>query len=320
MLLVKLLINFKVTSLDQLQHYKNAAPPKRSHERKKVQVSKALACQVQIILTDEDDESLYEETFEKWQEEMSADAYKGVSTAADDDSDEDDSQDDDDNDRARPAAAKGSKKKDGKKKFTPLLNPDFNKSIHTVAEEAPSLGSSDLDNSASSPLATSPPAPPVHDKPLPPTVITSEEPPSAEKLRATTLPEEQSPATPSTPQQAVVTGLKRLLSIGKKNKPAAPDVSVSNSDFVQDTQYHVLRIFAGNINVGALFSTVAVTPEMNADQLLKLALQKFHIPLLDSNSNRSNDGIEYYLTVKSMDSGKHSVLHVQPLHVLIFSH
>lgn len=319
MLAIRLLINFKVTSLDQLQHYKNTAPPKRSHERKKVQVSKALACQVQIILTDQDDESLYEETFEKWQEEMSADSYRGVSTMADDDSeqDEDDSDDDHYNDKAKPAKGISSKKKDSKKKFTPLLNPDFNKSIHTVAEEAPSLGSNDLDSSASTPVTTSPPAPPVHDKPLPPTIITSEEPTSAEKLRAAPISEEQ-PATPSTPQQTVVTGLKRLLSIGKKNKPATPDVSVSNADFVQDTQYHVLRIFAGNINVGALFSTVAVTPEMNADQLLKLALQKFHIPLLDSSSNRSNDGIEYYLTVKSMDSGKHGVLLVQPSMYLPF--
>ncbi|KAG1076572.1 hypothetical protein G6F42_025439 [Rhizopus arrhizus] len=289
----------------------------RSHERKKVQVSRELACQVQIILTDQDDESLYEETFEKWQEEMSADSYKGVSTIADDDddSDENDSENDDSNDKAKPA--KSSKKKDSKKKFTPLLNPDFNKSIHTVSEEAPSMDSNGIDNSASTPVATSPPAPPVHDKPLPPTVITLEEPASAEKVRATAIPEEQ-PTTPSTPQQTVVTGLKRLLSIGKKNKPATPEVSVSNSEFVQDTQYHVLRIFAGNINVGALFSTVAVTPEMNADQLLKLALQKFHIPLLDSNSNKSNDGIEYYLTVKSMDSGKNKVLQVSPSDVLTF--
>lgn len=260
---------------------------------------------MQIILTDQDDESLYEETFEKYQEEMSAESYKGVHTIEDDDSDEDDSEDEDSNDKVK--SSKGNnKKKDNKKKFTPLLNPDFNKSIHTVVEEAPCLQSDTSDNYTPAPVSF-PPAPPVHEKPLPPT-ITSEEPTSAEKLDqfiSTTIPEEQ-PTSPST-QQVVVTGLKRLLSIGKKNKPVTPEVSVSNSDFLQDTQYHVLRIFAGNINVGALFSTVAVTPDMNADQLLKLALQKFHIPLLDNNSSKSNDGIEYYLTVKSMDSGKSMV-------------
>ncbi|CEP10428.1 hypothetical protein [Parasitella parasitica] len=305
--------NTEVTSLDQLQHFQDTAPPpKKFQERKTVKVSRELACQVQIILTDQDDESLYQEEFENWQEDMSDDSYNGVSAK------DDDSENDDYNDKVK--APKSNKKKDNKKKFTPLLNPDFNKSINaapaletattTVAAAAAAAAAAtpcpEPTNSTPAQTTVPPPLHSAHDKPLPPTII-SEEPapllaPSSNTLDlsiSAAIPEEE-PTIP-TAQQTVVTGLKRLLSIGKKNKPPIPQASISNSDSVQDTQYHVLRIFAGNINVGAMFSTVAVTPGMNADQLLKLALQKFHIPLLDGRSNKSNDGIEYYLTVKSMD-------------------
>ncbi|KAI8988630.1 hypothetical protein BDF20DRAFT_813497 [Mycotypha africana] len=74
-----------------------------------------------------------------------------------------------------------------------------------------------------------------------------------------------------------------------------------NQDDMTDKHYHVLRIFAGDsIQTGTSYNTVTITPEMNADELLKLTLQKFHISLMDDSVTSS--GIEFYLTVKSMDS------------------
>lgn len=280
--------------------------------KKKVKVSKELACQLQVIVTDEDHESIYEETFEVWDEEMSSEAYKD---GTDDETEQVDKQEE---------RKKSNKKKD--KKYSPFLNPDFNKPISNIAivkdtdkqqDEIPVAVSASLPTPVIEPSVEEP----ALDSTTTITAITTntdvssplsaiDEPEKTiedhqqQQQQQQTMPEEQPPLTQQhSTQQVVVTGLKRLLSIGKKNKAVSTPLVISNPTAIEDTQYHVLRIFSGNINVGALFSTVAVTPDMSADQLLKLALQKFHIPLLD-NSNKSNDGIEYYLTVKSMDSGK----------------
>ncbi|OAD74916.1 hypothetical protein PHYBLDRAFT_167252 [Phycomyces blakesleeanus NRRL 1555(-)] len=65
-----------------------------------------------------------------------------------------------------------------------------------------------------------------------------------------------------------------------------------------NTQLTVLRVFAGNINVSATFNTVLVDEHTNADQLLKKAMERFHITQIEG---KAASGIEYYLTVKAMD-------------------
>lgn len=236
-----------------MQHYGSVVTSTRS-VKKKVRVSKELACQLQIILTDAEDHNVYEEVFEKWDEPMSSLSYRGC--------------DSDDNEEEEQA--------DSSKKLTPLLNPDFNKPIN-IAESI-------------EPKAIEKPKAQIN-KPLPKII----------PLLQVDEPKEYVPAEPKK-----ITGFKRLLSIGSSSSTT----NKKKSDLVEkdDKQFHVLRIFSGNINVGAMFNTVAVTPEMNADQLLKLALQKFHIPLLEESATSKRptslqNGIEYYLTVKSMDGG-----------------
>ncbi|CAO3654569.1 unnamed protein product [Mucor hiemalis] len=299
--------NVQVTSLDQLQHYGPVSTSKTRKQKKKVQLSKELKCQLQVILTDENDQNVYEETFEKWEEDMPLISYMEFS--------------DSDSDSSVEEAVK--KKKDGgKNKYTPLLNPDFNRPINV--EPAPAQNDNILEKSVSSikPASPEPVELTVREEEYKPVVAAS----SLELLEKP-LPaiQEQPLEQTQQPAQKVVTGLKRLLSIGsgngKKSSKSTPDErGISSSSYQQqqeqnqpqqiqtkddDKQYHVLRIFSGNINVGAMFNTVAVTPDMNADQLLKLALQKFHIPLLEENTQHrrpsSENGIEYYLTVKSMD-------------------
>lgn len=232
-----------------MQHYGPVSTSTRSNNKNKVKVSKQLACQLQIILTDDDDGEVYQEVFEKWDEPMSL-------------PDDDDEEEEEEVNQPAPDP------------YSPLLNPEFNKPINMITKPLP--------------VRTTTPSPP----PAPSHVI-----------------EEPVKPIPKVEEQHIpkkVTGLKRLLSIGNgasKKKSVEPSVVQQKED---DEQYHVLRIFSGNINVGALFNTVAVTPDMNADQLLKLALQKFHIPLLETSKRPTSlqNGIEYYLTVKSMDGGK----------------
>lgn len=313
-----------MTSLDQLQHYGPVSTTRtRKKEKKKVQLSKELKCQLQVILTDENDQSVYEETFEKWEEDMPAFSYMDFS----DDSDANHSSDDEEEIVKK-------KKNDGKNKYAPLLNPDFNKPINVEPAPVQQQNVNILNKPQPSIQQTASPEPlelTVKEEGEIKPVIIQNSPELMEKPLPAIQQQEQPLEQSQQPAQKVVTGLKRLLSIGSGNgkkgsKSATDDKGISSASYHQqqqeqqqqqqiqvqtkddDKQYHVLRIFSGNINVGAMFNTVAVTPDMNADQLLKLALQKFHIPLLEENTQHrrpsSENGIEYYLTVKSMDGGK----------------
>ena len=66
----------------------------------------------------------------------------------------------------------------------------------------------------------------------------------------------------------------------------------------------VLRVFAGNVDVGASYHSVRVTETTSVDELLMSAMEKFHISQIETKNGRShgkNSGVEYYLTVKSRD-------------------
>jgi len=57
----------------------------------------------------------------------------------------------------------------------------------------------------------------------------------------------------------------------------------------------VLRVFAGNVDVGASYHSVRVTESTSVDELLMSAMEKFHISQIETKN------VEYYLTVKSRD-------------------
>ncbi|CAO3668408.1 hypothetical protein G6F70_008103 [Rhizopus microsporus] len=256
--------NVEVTSIARLpDHVSNNS--NKQPKKKRVKLSKELACQLQIILTDEDNDSSYEQVFEHWEEVMSINSALSTDNTDVDDisqssissSNSDNDDDDDDNKQTIKTAS------------TLILNPELNRSIHLIQEEEDSRATRENNK---------------NNKPLP--LLQFDD--SKKDVQGQ-----------QHQQQKSVTGLKRLFSIGNSNSKKD-----KIEEFVENRQYHVLRIFAGNINVGAMFATVAVTPDMNADQLLKLALQKFHIPLLTDKSNT----IEYYLTVKSMDNDELTLL------------
>lgn len=66
----------------------------------------------------------------------------------------------------------------------------------------------------------------------------------------------------------------------------------------------VLRVFAGNVDVGASYHSLRVTESTSVDELLSNAMEKFHISQIETKNGRShgkNSGVEYYLTVKTRD-------------------
>jgi Ras association (RalGDS/AF-6) domain len=135
--------------------------------------------------------------------------------------------------------------------------------------------------------------------------------------------------------------LKRLFSLGKKPKAELPlrrsatisirdddletnwstSVSSSIDELQQDdtsitssrqtslasensTQVTVLRVFAGNVNLGTNYKTVVVDSNTNAEDLIKRAVSRFHIQQIEGNNVDSpNSRVEYYLSVKTMDGG-----------------
>ncbi|KAI9248458.1 hypothetical protein EDC94DRAFT_528302 [Helicostylum pulchrum] len=169
--------NVQVTSLDQLQHYGSEVTSTRS-VKKKVRVSKELACQLQIILTDAEDHNVYEEVFEKWDEPMSSLSYRGC--------------DSDDNEEEPQIDITTATTSSGLKKLTPLLNPDFNKSI-TITESIEPKAVEKLKAQINKPL------------------------PKLIPLLQVDEPKEYVPAEPKK-----ITGLKRLLSIGKNATSKRP--------------------------------------------------------------------------------------------------
>ncbi|OZJ03648.1 hypothetical protein BZG36_03936, partial [Bifiguratus adelaidae] len=77
----------------------------------------------------------------------------------------------------------------------------------------------------------------------------------------------------------------------------------------QHTQLTVLRVFAGNLNLGATFKTVLVNPQMNAAELVQQAVSRFHIAEIESSTKSEPKGgiVEYYLTVKATDGEEYTL-------------
>ncbi|CAO3617186.1 unnamed protein product [Cunninghamella blakesleeana] len=93
----------------------------------------------------------------------------------------------------------------------------------------------------------------------------------------------------------------------------------SSSPSIVDPSATVLRVYAGNINVNATYNSVLVYDNTNAENLLRLSMDRFHISQIEGNSrgkrsaspyqlNSHNSGVEYYLSVKPMDGDERVLL------------
>ncbi|KAI7902127.1 uncharacterized protein BX663DRAFT_511827 [Cokeromyces recurvatus] len=73
----------------------------------------------------------------------------------------------------------------------------------------------------------------------------------------------------------------------------------ANRDLLLNMKSKVLRIYAGNIDVGAAYHSIRVTETTSVQDMLANTMEKFHIHQIEQ---RYSSGIEYYLTVKARDS------------------
>ncbi|KAG0180648.1 hypothetical protein DFQ28_001073 [Apophysomyces sp. BC1034] len=266
--------NIEVASVRQNLHYIGQNLPRKTHN-KKVVVSRGLSFQLQIILTGEDPEEEIEEAFEEWEGTMTDENFM--------DSEEEAQIEHDDN-----------------------IQFSHDPLMATVSNDIPH-GSTRLPFSKTGASQTSTP----------------------------NFSSSRSPIPTATGRQRTTGMWHRLFSRNNKNKDAAirkendksdcitlsqtdsdSDVSSScTSNALSDSsdrdnihsqltarnnQLTVLRVFAGNISVGATFNTVLVDEDTDADQLLKMAIERFRINDTENSTLTTTSRIEYYLTVKLM--------------------
>lgn len=73
---------------------------------------------------------------------------------------------------------------------------------------------------------------------------------------------------------------------------------------VPDINSKVLRVFAGNVDVGASYHSLRVNESTSVAELLLNAMEKFHITQIETKNGRHHGHhscVEYYLTVKTRD-------------------
>lgn len=313
--------------MDQAVHYipqasKNSTATGSKMPKRRVTMNKDLNVQVQIILVGDDGEQQVGEAYEEWEESM-------VTECSDDDDD-----DDDDND-FESMDEKEQEQDDIGVHHDSLQHRASHQESSTTTATAASVSQQqslpDSNTTTSSNSSTSSTSTPPNAISTPSTINNNNKQPTS--------------GTTTTP----VGSLWRLFSRGKKDNNIKPSSviparvssedadsgsvsslasSVISEDRTAPRNHHatssnnnnnqlaVLRVFAGNVNVGAMYHSMLVDENTSAEQLLIQAMERFHIAQIEnkaSGGGRSSSrtitptngsGVEYYLTVKPMNGGK----------------
>lgn len=317
--------------MDQAVHYipqasKNSTAATGSKiPKRRVTMNKDLNVQVQIILVGDDGEQQVGEAYEEWEESMVTEC-----------SDDDDDDDDDDND----FESMDEKEQDDIGVSHDSLQHRASHQESTTAATA----------AASSPSVTQQQSLPDSNTTTSSNSSTSSTstPPNAISTPSTINNKQPTSGTTTTP----VGSLWRLFSRGKKDNNIKPSSviparvssedadsgsvsSLASSVISEDrtaprsnhattstsnnnNQLAVLRVFAGNVNVGAMYHSMLVDENTSAEQLLIQAMERFHIAQIENKASggrsssrtitpTNGSGVEYYLTVKPMNGGKEEV-------------
>lgn len=316
--------NVELTSLQANVHIIQDLPPKNTRG-KSVTMSTGIAYQSHVIFFGEDADDIDEEEFQVWVEEMH--------DHADSDSDDDDLEltETAEDDIIEVIHENIITPEDRAELRRHLINTSQvmqdmtnNSGISSVSQENKQNTSVQTSNERT--LVT-PPLLNTKITPIKPTHIPIS---NGDVNRPTTV----------TPVPAKRNSLKRLFSLGKRNKNDSPlrrsvamsirdedmdtnwstyaassidecsqpdEMSVSSSrqnSVVSEnsTQVTVLRVFAGNVNLGTNYKTVVVDSNTNAEDLIKRAISKFNIQQIEGNHVDSpTSRIEYYMSVKTLD-------------------
>lgn len=290
----------QLTSLDQATHYiQKEVKKKTATKKRRVTMCKDLSVQAQIILIGDDEEEEVGEAYEEWQKDMQDDHSEAGDV------------EESDNETDQPQEIVES---------TPPVKQSPSSSPVSSQQQQPSQPS---------------------EKPI--------QPQPSQSLQQSSQQQQQSPiiqpqpsvsynGTPSSPRidDKRSNTFWNIFSRGKKESNKSIQTSTCNEDadgrsissvsssiLMDDktpraangqAQLKVLRVFAGNINVGAMYHSMLVDDNTSAEQLLIQAMERFHIAQIENKTAgrtsraitpTNGSGVEYYLTVKSMNGGKY---------------
>lgn len=307
--------------MDQAVHYipqqaSNHTASGGDKMKRRVTMNKDLNVQAQIILVGDDGEQQVGEAYEEWEESM-------VTECSDDD-DEDDEDDDfesmDEKEQEQDDIG---------------VNPDSlqHRASHqesttaaasslSVSQQQPASSVPDSNTTASSNSSTSSTnTPPNHAS-----INTKQPTPVGSLWRLFSRGKKDNNIKPSSVIPARVSSedadsgsVSSLASSIMSEDRTAPRNSHATTSNNNNNQLAVLRVFAGNVNVGAMYHSMLVDEHTSAEQLLIQAMERFHIAQIENKASggrsssrtitpTNGSGVEYYLTVKPMNGGKEEVL------------
>lgn len=288
-----------MTSDDQAQHYIEnattaAAPRKKASHGKRVTVNKGLSIQVQIILTGDDEDQEVGEAYEEYEEEM----------ATDDEEDEEEFQEeqiDNEDEKSNTVRDQDNSSSNSSNRGAEHLQEETT-SVHlpkvNLADKAPVSQQQQQQRNATSPIL------------LPPSSAADDDKKNALwRLFSRNKKDNTRTSTEDTDSGSISSMASSVMS-EDKGKPR--ETNGSNAPNLT-----VLRVFAGNINVGAMYHSLLVDENTSAEQLLVQAMGRFHIAQIeDKTAGRHSrtitptgvSGVEYYLTVKAMNGGNKLIM------------
>ncbi|KAI9244959.1 hypothetical protein BDA99DRAFT_528568 [Phascolomyces articulosus] len=323
--------NAEMTSIDQAVHYIPNEKKKKGGRQRRVTMNKDLSVQAQIILTGDDEDHEVGEAYEEWEEDMADDASMLSEYDNDEEEDEDDSIQDDKErnvssnivgvpqlqDQERIAAAPKSTTAAAPQSILRSNNNNNN------AVSSSSTSSSSTATTSSSALRN------IDDKPPQSNTFwrlfsrsKKDNPKANSVIPARVSSEDADSNSISSLASSLISEDKAISRNGQHPNTASSNHNNNNSN----SKPSVLRVFAGNVNVGAMYHSMLVDENTSAEQLLIQTMERFHIAQIeDKTAGRSSraitptqgSGIEYYLTVKA-HNGDEIILAPQDKPLAIF--
>ncbi|KAI8064151.1 hypothetical protein BC940DRAFT_97276 [Gongronella butleri] len=329
--------NVEVTSMQQAAHYiseASNAQGKKPKKAKNVTMSKMNAFQSYIILIGENDDDI-EERYEEYEDEMVDEDSQSTVLASDDPGDNAEmGHDDADEDPEDEEFLQGVP-------ASPIAADEHQvQALDIVSSSSPSsadaTNASDILSTISSTSSSADHAPQTNVQPTssnrtPTPQQNAATSPNASKKHPFLKIFSRKQKDGRKPQQGIMSpgpdqaSLHSNVSLDRpENQLQSPSQPQSQPQarptMKLDASATVLRVYAGNINVNATYNSVLVNDVTNAEQLLHLAMDRFHISQIEgktrnaesarrsSSSHAPGSGVEYYLTVKSLDGEELTLL------------
>ncbi|KAI9497295.1 hypothetical protein BDB00DRAFT_23254 [Zychaea mexicana] len=307
--------NAEMTSMDQAVHYiPNENIKKKGAGQRRVTMNKDLSVQAQIILTGDDEDHEVGEAYEEWEEDMADDASILTEQDMDDDDDNDDGEEEEYGQHVSSNAVGVPKKLQDQKRSAaaqaPAAAPQPLQSVNNNNDAVSSSSSSSAATTITTGAAAPTPRNSGDDKRPPSNTFwrlfsrNKKDNPKANSVIPARVSEDADSNSISSLASSIISEDKTATRNGQHHSNSNNATGGGNTN----GKLTVLRVFAGNVNVGAMYHSMLVDAHTSAEQLLIQTMERFHIAQIeDKTAGRSSraitptngSGVEYYLTVKA---------------------